>query len=173
MVQITVTYLSTALSRNPSDYSLCLVGSGCDFQNAIFIIVFLIGNFRFSPGSAFTWISQDLTHDKTTLLQLMGWCHQWQQAITPDITWTNVEPNLCHYMALLVSKNLITWGRLHSKGNHCPHGIYTQLSEIHSFGVKLIAGLCQLIWRVTPGDYTNIQNLSIGKMTSLYWTVSQ
>ena len=84
VVQITVTYLSTALSRNPSDYSLCLVGSGCDFQNAIFIIVFLIGNFRSSPGSAFTWISQDLTHDKTTLLQLMGWCHQWQQAITPE-----------------------------------------------------------------------------------------
>ena len=98
-----MTYLSSiTISRNPSDYSLCLVGSGCDFQNAIFFIVFLIGNFRSSPGSAFTWISQDLTHDKTTLLQLMGWFHQWQQAITPDITWTNVDPNLCRYMALLV-----------------------------------------------------------------------
>ena len=77
--------------------------SGCDFQNAFFyIIVFLIGNFRSSPDSAFTWISHDLTHDKTAWLQLMAWCHQWQQAITLDITWANVDPNLCRYMALLV-----------------------------------------------------------------------
>ena len=49
-----------------------------------------------------------------------------------------------------IPKNLITRSRLHSKGKHSPLGLYTQLSKIHNFGVKLITGLCQLIWMVTP-----------------------
>ena len=41
MVQITVTYCSpTAISRSPHDYSLFPGGSGCDFQNAFYNIVF-------------------------------------------------------------------------------------------------------------------------------------
>ena len=31
----------------------------------------------------------------------MAWYHRGQQAITVDITWANVDPNQCHYMALL------------------------------------------------------------------------
>ena len=46
--------------------------------------------------------------------------------------------------------SLITRRPPHSKGNHSPHGLYTHLSEIHNFGVKLITGLCQFIWTVTP-----------------------
>ena len=65
--------------------------------------------------------------------------------------------------------SLITQSPLHSKGNHSPHGLYTQLSEIHNFGVKLITGLCQLIWTVTPRGYANIGNLYMGKTASLYW----
>ena len=102
VVQTTVTYWSvTVISRNPRDYSFFLGGSGCDFQDAFFNIVFLIGNFRSTPESAFTWISQDLLHDKITWLQLMAWCHQCKKAITPDIIWANVDPNLCRFMALL------------------------------------------------------------------------
>ena len=55
----------------------------------------------------------------------------------------------------------------HSEGNHSQHGLYTQLSEIHIFGFKLITGLCQLIWTVRPGGYANTENLYIGKMASL------
>ena len=69
--------------------------------------------------------------------------------------------------------SLITRRPLHSKGNHSPHGLYTQLFEIHNFGVKFITGLCQLIWTVTLGGYANIGNIYIGKTASLYWTVSQ
>ena len=43
--------------------------------------------------------------------------------------------------------SLIIRSPFHSKGNHSPHGLYTQSSEIHNFGVKLITGLCQLIVR--------------------------
>ena len=68
---------------------------------------------------------------------------------------------------------LITRSPFHSKGNHSPHGLYTQSSDILNFGVKLITGLCQLTWTVTPEGYANIGNLYIGKTASLYWTVSQ
>ena len=46
-------------------------------------------------------------------------------------------------------------------------------SYLKSTRVKLITGLCQLTWAVTPGSYANIGNLYIGMMASLYWTVSQ
>ena len=50
VVQITVTYFSpTAISHSPHHYSLFPGGSGCDFQNAFYNIVFLIGNFRSTP----------------------------------------------------------------------------------------------------------------------------
>ena len=63
--------------------------------------------------------------------------------------------------------------RVHSKGNHSPHGLYAQSSEIHNLGVKLITELCQLTWTVTPEGYANIGNLYIGKTASLYWTMAQ
>ena len=124
--------------------------SGCDFQNAFFyIIVFLIGNFRSSPDSAFTWISHDLTRDKTAWLKLMAWCHQWQQAITLDITWANVDPNLCRYMALLVGwvnlshfKDAYTQSvntlRPRQNGRHIQGDMFTGIfvNEIYQFQLR-------------------------------------
>ena len=40
------------------------------------------------------WMSLDLIDGKSTLVQVMAW---WQQAIT----WANVDPDLCRYMAPL------------------------------------------------------------------------
>ena len=57
MVQITVTYWSpTAINHSRRDYSLFPGASGCDFQNALFNIDFVVGNFRSTPDSAFTLI---------------------------------------------------------------------------------------------------------------------
>ena len=67
-----------------------------------------------------------------------------------------------------IPQTLIPRDRPHSNGHHSPHGLYSQLSEIHNFGVKLITGLCQLLWKVTPGGYANNENLYIGKMAYLY-----
>ena len=39
---------------------------------------------------------QDLTDDKSTLVQVMAWCHR-QQAIT----WASVDPDLWHHMTSL------------------------------------------------------------------------
>ena len=50
--------------------------SGCDFKNGIFNLVVLIGVFRSSHDNALRWMPQDLTDDKSTLVQVMAWCHQ-------------------------------------------------------------------------------------------------
>ena len=51
----------------------------CDSKNGIFNLVLpclLIGIFRYSHDSALRWMPQDLTDDKSTLVQVMAWCHQ-------------------------------------------------------------------------------------------------
>ena len=46
--------------------------SGCDFENAIFNVVFLVCILRSSSDSALTWMSQDRIDDKSTLVQVMA-----------------------------------------------------------------------------------------------------
>ena len=48
----------------------------------------------------------DLTDDKSTLVQVMAWCHQEQA-----ITWADVDPDLCHPMASLGLNELSQWGQ--------------------------------------------------------------
>ena len=43
---------------------------------------------------------------KSTLVQVMAWCHQAQA-----ITWANVDPDLCHHMASWGHDELTHWGR--------------------------------------------------------------
>ena len=50
--------------------------SGCDSKNGIFNLVLLIGIFRLSRDNALRWMPQDLTDDKSTLVQVMAWCRQ-------------------------------------------------------------------------------------------------
>ena len=71
--------------------------SGCDLKNVIFNLVLLIGLFRSSYDNVLRWMPQDLTDDKSTLVQVMAWCRQatshylnqcWQRSPTPyDVTW--------------------------------------------------------------------------------------
>ena len=50
--------------------------SECDSKNVIFNLVLLIGIFRSSRDNALRWMPQDLTDDKSTLVQVMAWCRQ-------------------------------------------------------------------------------------------------
>ena len=50
--------------------------SGCDSKNGIFYLVLLIGIIRSSHDNALWWMPQDLTDDKSTLVQVMAWCRQ-------------------------------------------------------------------------------------------------
>ena len=50
--------------------------SWCDFKNVIFNLALLIGIFKCSYDNVLRWIPQDLTDDKSTLVQVMAWCRQ-------------------------------------------------------------------------------------------------
>ena len=50
--------------------------SECDSKNVIFNLILLIGIFRASHDNALWWMPQDLTDDKSTLVQVMAWCCQ-------------------------------------------------------------------------------------------------
>ena len=49
---------------------------GCQFKTAIFNLVLLIGIFTSSKENALIWMPWDLTDDKSTVVQVMAWCHQ-------------------------------------------------------------------------------------------------
>ena len=91
--------------------------------------------------SAFAWMPLGLIHDKSLLLQ------EWlgaiiQQAITPGITWVNVDPDLCRHMVFLLSRmsysqthdpSLLTYLRLRQNGRHFADSMlkYIFLIEIY------------------------------------------
>ena len=50
--------------------------SECNSKNVIFSHVLLIGVFRSSHDNALWWMPQDLTDNKSTLVQVMAWCRQ-------------------------------------------------------------------------------------------------
>ena len=63
-----------------------------DSKNVIFNLVLLIGIFRSSHDNALRWMPQDLTDDKSTLVQVMAWCRQatsyylsqcWLRSLSP------------------------------------------------------------------------------------------
>ena len=47
-----------------------------DFKNVIFNLVLLIGIFKSSYDNVLRWMPQDLTDDRSTLVQVMAWCRQ-------------------------------------------------------------------------------------------------
>ena len=65
---------------------------GCHFKTAIFNLVLLIGIFTSFKDNALRWMPRDLTDDKSTLVQVMGWCRQatshylnqcWHSSMSP------------------------------------------------------------------------------------------
>ena len=77
-------------------YSLAPGRSYCDFEDVIFNPSLLIGIFKSSFDNVLRWIPQDLTDDKSTLVQVrLGAVRQ--QAIT----WTSVDQDLQGHMASL------------------------------------------------------------------------
>ena len=67
---------------------------GCNFKNATLKLALLIGTFRASFDKVLRWMIQDLTDDKSTLVQVMVWCRQatshylsqgWPRYISPYV----------------------------------------------------------------------------------------
>ena len=69
----------------------------CQISN--FKLIILIDFWGITCEIALRRISMDFIDDKSILIQVLAWCRQAvrQQAIT----WANVDPGLCRYMASL------------------------------------------------------------------------
>ena len=83
---------------------------GCHSKDGIFNLVLLIGIFRSSHDNALWWMPQDLTDDKSTLVQVMASCRQatshylsqcWLRTLWPYgvarpqwVKW-NYQQNVC------------------------------------------------------------------------------
>ena len=76
--------------------------SACNFENVVFKLALLIYIFKSSYDNVARWIPQELTDDKSTLVQVMAWCRQatshyltqcWPRSLSPyDVTrpqWVN------------------------------------------------------------------------------------
>ena len=50
--------------------------SQCDFENVIFNLALLIGIFKSTYENVLRWMPQNLSDDKSTLVQVMAWCRQ-------------------------------------------------------------------------------------------------
>ena len=65
--------------------------SGCNFEKVVFKLALLICIFK-SYDNVARWIPQELTDNKSTLVQVMAWCHQatshylsqrWPRSMSP------------------------------------------------------------------------------------------
>ena len=116
------------------DNSLAPGRSECHSKNIIFNLVLLIGSFRSSHNNALRWMSQDLTDDKSTLVQVMAWCLQetnlylsqcWLSSLSPygaarpqqvkSFPCTNLAPILQMIFpdALSWIKTFVFWLKFH------------------------------------------------------------
>ena len=105
--------------------------SECDAKNVIFNLVLLIGIFRPSHDNALRWMPQDLTDHKSTLVQVMAWCHQatshylsqcWLSSLLPygvarpqrvksvileSVLWIDILSTFCEFFSQCVRGKLI------------------------------------------------------------------
>ena len=102
-----------------------------NFRYLIFQIISVIDGWGISCEFALRWMSLHLADDKTTLVQVMAWCHQatshyltqcWSRSMSPnDLTrphWVNVDhaitrskcqwylPSWCEWKNI---QNAVTW----------------------------------------------------------------
>ena len=68
-------------------------------------VIFNLGIFKSSYDNVLRWMPQDLTDDKSTLVQVMAWCHQ----TTSHYTWISVDQDLQCHMASLGPNELMQW----------------------------------------------------------------
>ena len=90
--------------------------SGYNSKNGIFNFVLLIGVFR-SSDNALRWMPQDLTDDKSTLVQVMDWCRQatshylsqcWPSSLPYGVTtpqWVLITPQVTDFSDKIINTN--------------------------------------------------------------------
>ena len=86
--------------------------SGCDFENAIFVLVTVIGIFRISYDNTARWIPRDLADDESTLVQVMSWCRQTTSHYVSEC-WPTLYRHMAslghNKLSLLTNLSFHTW----------------------------------------------------------------
>ena len=111
--------------------------SSCDFENVIFNLALLICIFKSSSNNMLRWMPQDLTddinHDKSTLVQVMAWCHQaashylnqcWTRAPMPYGVTRPQWVNLIYWLMIKWKHFLHCWlflRRIHLQPDYSLH----------------------------------------------------
>ena len=75
-LQVSDTTMCPGMGRACCVNSLAPGRSECDSKSVIFKLVLLISSFRSSHDNSLRWMPQDLTDNKSTLVQVMAWCRQ-------------------------------------------------------------------------------------------------
>ena len=127
--------------------------SECDSKNVIFNLVLLIGILRSSHDNALWRMPQDLTDNKSTLVQVMAWCRQttshylsqcWLTSLLPygvaRAQWVNVQvqaivastSNYCiikvnNWFADHIEKYFKTYDKNRDTGTECTSLFHTLL----------------------------------------------
>ena len=83
----------------------------------------------------FWWMSLNLSNDKSTLIQVMAWCHRATSHYLSQC-WPNVDPDLCHPMASLGHKKLVH--RLSASSNYFKSIWYKYFKIITSFSSRSV-----------------------------------
>ena len=128
--------------------------SECDSKNVIFNLVLLIGIFRSSHDNALSWMPQDLTDDKSTLVQVMAWCRQatshylsqcWLSSLSPygvaRQQWVNVPLHFMQrsFRAQYVTLSLTGWAHTQNHPSFCSHPWWSSLWLIlKTFGGQFV-----------------------------------
>ena len=67
---------------------------GSYFKSIHFRLVIQNDSLGSGCHSALRWMSQNLTNEKSALVQVMAWCFHFRQQA---ITWASTDPDLCHH----------------------------------------------------------------------------
>ena len=130
--------------------SLAPGGFGCNFKNSIFKLALPIGTFRASFDKVLRWMMQDLTDDKSTLVQVMAWCRQatshylsqcWPRSVSPygviRPQWVNsLAPERC------VSNFTSVFFQMHFTNFYLEHFLWnwSQVAVLHWWEVNNWSG---------------------------------
>ena len=115
----------------------------CDFENVIFNLALLIDIFKSSYDNVLRWMPQNLTDDKSTLVQVMAWCRQatshylnqcWPRSPMP---YGVTRPQWVKTLWIRQIWNPTWWW--HSRGSHlnlrhcwCSWSLGNDAGEIHN-----------------------------------------
>ena len=99
-----------------------------NLRKLIFKLILMIGSWGIFCKIALRWMSMDLTHDKSTLVQVMAWCRQatshylsqcWPRSLSPYGVTRPQWVKVCNLYMFIKVKQLWLFNTLRPRQNGC------------------------------------------------------